>query len=402
MLDSVVVVGASLAGLRAAESLRAEGFAGSLTVVGAEAHLPYRRPPLSKEILVGTMRPQELMLADGAGLEARWLIGRRACQLDMARRDIVLDTGDRLGFDGLVLATGATANRLRELPDVEGVHVLRSLDDATVLRAALHLGRPHVVVVGAGFVGSEVASSCRELGLTVTVVDPAPHPLTPLGSIVGDLCAELQRDCGVDLRLGRSVVAVEGHGRVERVRLTDGTAIEADLVVVGVGVTPETSWLTGSGLQLDNGVVCDETLAAVGGDHIVAAGDVARWPHPLFDGRLVRLEHWTNAVEQGAAAARTLLAATGEAEPFATIPSMWTEQFGVRIQTVGLPALADRTAVVNGSLSQRRFVAVCSEGGRVVGAIGMDMPRALARMRPLIARRAAVGELVSETSNSVA
>jgi NADPH-dependent 2,4-dienoyl-CoA reductase/sulfur reductase-like enzyme len=402
MLDSVVVVGASLAGLRAAESLRAEGFAGSLTVVGAEAHLPYRRPPLSKEILVGTMRPQELMLADGAGLEARWLIGRRACQLDMARRDIVLDTGDRLGFDGLVLATGATANRLRELPDVEGVHVLRSLDDATVLRAALHLGRPHVVVVGAGFVGSEVASSCRELGLTVTVVDPAPHPLTPLGSIVGDLCAELQRDCGVDLRLGRSVVAVEGHGRVERVRLTDGTAIEADLVVVGVGVTPETSWLTGSGLQLDNGVVCDETLAAVGGDHIVAAGDVARWPHPLFDGRLVRLEHWTNAVEQGAAAARTLLAATGEAEPFATIPSMWTEQFGVRIQTVGLPALADRTAVLDGSLSQRRFVAVCSEGGRVVGAIGMDMPRALARMRPLIARRAAVGELVSETSNSVA
>jgi 3-phenylpropionate/trans-cinnamate dioxygenase ferredoxin reductase subunit len=320
----------------------------------------------------------------------------------MARRHIVLDTGERVGFDGLVLATGATANRLREIPDVEGVHVVRSLDDATMLRAALHVGRPHVVVVGAGFVGSEVASSCRELGLTVTVVDPAPHPLTPLGPIVGDLCAELQRDHGVDLRLGRSVVAVEGRGRVERVRLDDRTAIEADLVVVGVGVTPETSWLTGSGLFLDNGVVCDETLGAIGGDGVVAAGDVARWPHPLFDGRLVRLEHWTNAVEQGAAAARTLLAATGEAEPFATIPSMWTEQFGVRIQTVGLPALADRTVVVEGSLAQRRFVAVCSEGGRLVGAIGLDMPRALARMRPLIARRAAVDELISEASDSVA
>ena len=389
----VVVVGASLAGLRAAQALRGEGFAGLLTVVGAEAHLPYRRPPLSKELLSGTLHRDQLLLGTDAELEARWLVGRRAVALDPGRREVVLEDGEPLGFDGLVIATGAAAKRLPNVPNLEGVHVLRTLEDATALHEALGRGRPRVVVVGAGFIGSEVASSCRALGVEVTVVDPLPRPLASLGPMVGEACAGLQRDHGVDLRLGCSVLDVEGRTCVERVRLSDGTTVDTELVVTGIGVTPATGWLQGSGLLLDDGVVCDETLAVSGCEGVVAAGDVARWPHRLFDRRLIRLEHWTNAVEQGAAAAKTLLAGTGGGEPFATVPSMWSDQFDVRIQSVGLPRFADDAIVVEGSVEERRFLVVYVERGRVVGAVGFDMPRALAAARVLVARRASINEL---------
>lgn len=391
MLERVVVVGTSVAGLRAAQTLRGEGFTGSLTLVGEETQPPYRRPPLSKEIIVGTMHPDQLLLGGDASLEAEWLTGRRASGLDLGRRAVVLEDGERLDFDGLVIATGAAANRLPNAPDLDGLHVLRTLEDASALRATLRGVRHRVVVVGAGFIGSEVASSCRTLGLAVTVVDPLPYPLAPLGPLVGGVCAEIQRDHGVDLRLGCSVLGVEGCGRVERVRLSDGSAIDADAVVVGIGVTPATGWLDGSGLLLDDGVVCDETLAA-GYEGIVAAGDVARWPHPLFDGRPVRLEHWTNALEQGATAAKTLLAGAGGAEPFWTVPSMWSDQFDIHIQSVGLPALADEGFLIEGSLEDRRFVVVYAEHGRVVGAVGFGMPRALAAAKRLVARRASVNE----------
>jgi 3-phenylpropionate/trans-cinnamate dioxygenase ferredoxin reductase subunit len=400
VLERVLVVGASLAGLRAAQALRDQGFAGSLTLVGGEPHAPYRRPALSKEILAGTLHPHQLALGGDAGLDARWLMGRRASRLDLTRREIALDDGDRLEFDGLVIATGATARRLPSVPELPGMHVLRTLDDATALRETLSAGSPRVLVVGAGFIGSEVASSCRTLGLDVTVVDPMPQPLAPLGRMVGRVCEQLQRDHGVDLRLGCRVLGVDGRGRVERVRLSDGTTIDADVVVVGVGVIPETGWLDGSGLLLDNGVVCDATLAVVGCENIVAAGDIASWPHPLFDGRRIRLEHWTNAVEQGAAAAKRLLADIHAVETFATVPSMWTDQFGVHIQTVGLPGVADEMMVVEGRMDERRFVVACSERGRIVGAVGCDMPRALAAMKRFVARRASVQELNLKAAGS--
>jgi 3-phenylpropionate/trans-cinnamate dioxygenase ferredoxin reductase subunit len=398
--ERVLVVGASLAGTRAAQTLRDDGFNGALTIVGRELHQPYRRPPLSKEVLAGTMDPRKLSLGGESDLDARWLFGRRASALDLARREVALDNGERLAFDALVIATGAIPRRLPTVGNVKGVHVLRTLDDATALRETLSAQPHRVVVVGAGFIGSEVASSCRGLGLNVTVVDPVQHPLAPLGPMIGGVCEQLQRDHGVDLRLGCSVIEVEGDGRVERVRLSDGTAIDADVVVVGVGVMPDTDWLRGSGLLLDNGVACDETLAAVGQDAIVAAGDVASWPHPLFDRRRVRLEHWSNAVEQGVAAAKRLLAGPEGVEPFATIPSMWTDQFGIHMQAVGLPGLADETIVIEGSIEERRFTAACLERGRVVGAVAFDMPRALAAAKRLVARRASVEELTIGTVGS--
>ena len=308
-VQTVVVVGASLAGLRATEALRRDGFDGRIVLMGAEPHLPYDRPPLSKQLLAGEWEAQELVLrrAPYDELEIDLRLGVRATALDAATKVVTLDTGAReeLAFDGALLATGATPRTLPDTPDLDGIFVLRTVDDALDLRARLD-DHPRVVVVGAGFIGSEVAATCRGRGLQVTVLEALPAPLVRgLGAMLGMVCGELHRDHGVDLRLGVGVAAIEGDGRVERVRLDDGCAVDADVVVVGVGVVPVTDWLEGSGLTLDNGVVCDETLLAAPG--IVAAGDVARWPNPMFDGEVMRLEHWTNAAEQGVAAARRLL-----------------------------------------------------------------------------------------------
>jgi 3-phenylpropionate/trans-cinnamate dioxygenase ferredoxin reductase subunit len=393
MLERVVIVGASLAGLRAAQTLRREGFAGSLAVVGEEQHLPYRRPPLSKEFLAGAAERDSVPLGGHEEAEADWLLGRRATGLDLARGEVALEDGERLGFDGLVIATGASPRRLRGTPELDGVHVVRTIDDALGLREELRRGRPRVLVVGCGFIGSEIASTCRTLGLHVTVVDPLPLPLAPLGPLVGGVCAELQREHGVDLRLGCAVVEVEGHGSVERVRLSDGSTVDADLLVVGVGVTPATGWLEDSGLLLDDGVVCDETLAAHGRERIVAAGDVARWRHTLFDGRLVRVEHWSNAVEQGVAAAKRLLADPERAEPFVSLPSFWSDQFGVRIQSFGLPQLGDDAVLVEGSIEARQFLVVYTERGRAIGAVALNLPRALIAARDLLLQRGRIDEL---------
>ena len=302
MLATVAVVGASLAGLRAVETLRRDGYDGRLVLVGAEAHLPYDRPPLSKEFLAGEVEPDDVALRRGPydDLDLDLRLGRRAVALDLASRAVALDDGEPVVFDGLVLATGSTPRVVPGTPDLPGINVLRTLDDALAIRAKLD-ARPRVVVVGAGFIGSEVAATCRLRGLEVTVLEALPAPLVRgLGPVLGMACGELHRDHGVDLRLGVGVAGFEGDGRVERVRLDDGTAVDADLVVVGVGVAPATDWLATSGLTLDNGVVCDETLLAAPG--VVAAGDVARWPNPLFGGESMRVEHWTNASEQGVAA----------------------------------------------------------------------------------------------------
>ncbi|HEY7106522.1 MAG TPA: FAD-dependent oxidoreductase [Acidimicrobiia bacterium] len=389
VLGAVAVVGASLAGLRAVETLRRDGFDGRLVLVGAEPHLPYDRPPLSKGVLAGELQPADVALRRDTyeELDLDLRLGRRAVALDVADRAVELDDGERVVADGIVLATGSVPRVLAGTPELPGIHVLRDLDDALAIRAQLDAS-PRVVVVGAGFIGSEVAATCRLRGLDVTVLEALPAPLVRgLGPVLGMVCGELHRDHGVDLRLGVGVAGFEGSGRVERVRLDDGSAVDADLVVVGVGVAPATEWLASSGLTLDNGVVCDETLLAAPG--IVAAGDVTRWPNPLFDGEPMRVEHWTNASEQGVAAARRLLHGDGrEPEAFAPVPFVWSDQYDRKIQSAGAFRGDDEMEVVHGSLADRRFVAVFGRAGRLVGVLGFSMPAKVMQYRRMITERA--------------
>jgi len=370
-LRTIAVVGASLAGLRAVEALRARGYDGRLVWIGAEARPPYDRPPLSKEVLRGEWEPERIALARD-GLEAfdtDLRLGTRAVALDARERRLRLEGGAELGFDGLVLATGAAPRRLPT--ELEGVHVLRTLDDALAIRRALEAG-PRVVVVGGGFIGCEVAASARARGLEVAIVEALGQPLEQaLGAEMGAVAAALHRDHGVALELGAAVAALEGAGRVERVRLADGRALAADLVVVGIGVRPETGWLEGSGLELRDGVVCDSTCSAAPG--IVAAGDVARWDHPRY-GEL-RIEHWTNAVDQAVAAAASLLDGPGGAAPFAPVPFVWSDQYDTKILVAGRPRPGDRVRIVDGSLAERRFVALFGREGRATGAVAMNRAR---------------------------
>jgi NADPH-dependent 2,4-dienoyl-CoA reductase/sulfur reductase-like enzyme len=385
----IVVVGASLAGLRAAEALRSEGHAGVITIVGAEARAPYDRPPLSKRVLTGRSKPDEIDLPVDAGLDAVWRLGPAARSVDLDRRVVGLADGEEIAFDGLVLATGAHARALPHLGALDGIHLLRTLDDAVALRAALELG-PRLVIIGAGFIGLEVAASSRALGLDVTVVEVAPVPLVAaIGATVGAVVAEIHREHGVDLRLGAGVDGVGGADRVEGVRLRDGEIIAADVVVVGVGAAPTTAWLEGSGIDLADGVRTDERLRVLVGGRprpdVVAAGDVARWDQR--GGDTARLEHWTNAVEQGAAAAATLLRGD-EAAPFAPVPYFWSDHYDRKIQMVGRAATGDEVSVVDGSFEARRFVAAYGRGGRLVAALGVNRP---AKVMGL-ARRIASGE----------
>jgi 3-phenylpropionate/trans-cinnamate dioxygenase ferredoxin reductase subunit len=382
-LGTVVVVGASLAGIRAAEALRREGFDGRLVLVGDEPHRPYDRPPLSKELLQGTREPAQLALSkpeafDALRLEAR--LGVRASGLEPASRELRLEGGERLRYDGLVIATGA---RARTWPGAApaGVHVLRTLDDALAIRAELERS-PRVVVIGAGFIGAEVAASCRKRGLEVTLLEALPHPMARvLNRDVGMVCAGAHRDAGVDVRLGVGVAGLEGGARVERVRLADGSAIPADLVVVGIGALPETRWLEGSGLRLDDGVVCDASCAAAPG--IVAAGDVARWWHAGY-GAHVRIEHWTNAVEQAEAAAARLLSGPEGAPPFTPVPFVWSDQYDLKIQAIGQLRPDDDMFVAHGSLAERRFVALFGREGRLSGALAINRVRHLMGYRRML------------------
>ena len=387
-MQTVGVVGTSLAGLRAIEALRRDGYDGRIVAIGAEQHLPYDRPPLSKELLAGTSEPADIVLRKQGvdDLEVDWLLGNAASSLDLNGRAVVLGDGSRVEFDGLVLATGSTPRRLPNQPEIPGVFVLRTLDDALALRASLD-AQPKVVVIGAGFIGAEVAATCRGRGLDVTVLEALPQPMVRgLGPELGAVIADLHRDHGVDLRTGVQVEAIEGDARVDRVRLGDGSTIDADVVVVGVGVVPNTDWLAGSGLAIDNGIVCDATCLAAPG--VVAAGDVARWPNPLFDDQLMRLEHWTNATEQGVHAAKRLLANDDDAAPFAPVPFVWSDQYDRKIQTVGVVSADAEVHVAHGSYAERQFVSLFGRSGRLVGALGFNRPRQVMQYRKLIAERA--------------
>jgi 3-phenylpropionate/trans-cinnamate dioxygenase ferredoxin reductase component len=388
--DRVVVVGASLAGLRAVEELRRLGYDGELAVVGAEPHEPYDRPPLSKELLAGEAEPRDVALRRQPldDLDAEWHLGRRATGLDVGTRSVTLDDGTVLaGTRGVVVATGAVPRPLPDTPELPGIHLLRTIDDCLAIRADLDADPRRVVVVGAGFIGAEVAATCRQRHLDVTVLEALPSPMVRgLGPVLGDVLAAMHRDHGVDLRTGVGVAGFEGGARVERVRLADGTAVDADVVVVGVGVAPATDWLEGSGLEIDNGVCCDESLLAAPG--VVAAGDVCRWPNVLFDGERMRLEHWTNAAEQGVAAAARLLASDEGSVPYEPVPFVWSDQYELKIQVVGHVRGDDDVALVDGSFEERRFVAAIGRAGRLVGAVGFGRPRIVMQYRRMIAERA--------------
>ena len=391
-MDRIVVVGASLAGFRAAEALRAQGFDGALTLVGEEPHQPYDRPPLSKQVLTGDWDVDRIVLpsaapADDGADPFDWRLGARAVGLDLGAREVELAGGDRLGYDGLVIATGCRPRTIGG-EGLAGVHVLRTLDDALALRADLERGPSRVAVIGAGFIGSEVAASCRARGLDVTVIEALPVPLErALGADMGALVGDLHRDHEVDLRLGVGVdgftsseAGPDGAGRVTGVRLADGTTVEAEVVVVGIGVIPNTEWLDGSGLTLDNGVVCDATTLAAPG--VVAAGDIARWPNARFGGEVMRVEHWDNAIEMAQAAAARLLAASDEAAlPYEPVPWFWSDLYDRKIQLAGRSGPDDEVQVVTGDVAERRFVALYGRGGRLVGALGWNRPRHVMQWR---------------------
>ena len=354
-------------------------------MIGDEVHAPYDRPPLSKQFLGGDWGEDRLALTPPdrlADLDLDLRLGVRAVSFDLATRRLGLQGDDDRVVDGLLVATGARCRTLLGTEGLAGVFVLRSLDDSLAIRAAFEAGPQRVVVVGAGFIGAEVAATARTLGLDVTMIESLPQPLSRvLGDELGAVCAQLHRDHGVDLRTGVGVEGIEGDGRVERVRLSDGSVVEADVVVVGIGVIPNTEWLEGSGLEIDNGVVCDATCLAAPG--VAAAGDVARWPNERFD-ELMRVEHWDNAVAQGAHAARRLLVGDDEAEPFVPVPWFWSDQYDRKIQMAGRAGPGDEMRVVTGSLSERRFAAVYGRAGRLVGVLGFNRPRQVMRYRMLI------------------
>ena len=425
-MRSVAIVGGSLAGLRAAETLRSDGFSGTIHFIGEETRLPYDRPPLSKEVLGDKMEVANAGLISQEAFDALRLelhLGKRAVGLDAERKAVLLASEGEAGgksageaaeaggaaaseeitADGIVIATGSRPRKMPGTEGIGGVYTLRTLEDCLALKAEFATG-PKVAVIGAGFIGAEVAATARGLGLDVTVIEMLATPLARvLGDTLGQVMADLHRDNGVDLRLGvgvNEVVAGDG-GRVASVELSDGTSIAADVVVVGIGVIPNTEWLEGSGLEIDNGVVCDETLLAAPG--ITAAGDVARWPNRRF-GETMRVEHWDNAIEQGIAAARRLLAGgwgqsggseadsseagsseeAGEAVPFTPVPWFWSDQYDRKIQLAGRSSPDGKVEIVTGSLEERRFAAIYEREGKLVGVLGMNRPRHVMQYRQLI------------------
>ena len=398
-MDRIVVVGASLAGLWACESLRGGGYAGTITLVGAESHQPYDRPPLSKALLKGDWEPERVRLRkpdelDSLGLDLR--LGVAAVALDATNRMVTVASGESIAADGVIVATGSTPRQLPNQPDLDGVMMLRTLDDSLDLRHRLE-DRPRVVVIGAGFIGLEVAATAAQRACSVVVLEGAPAPLMRgLGAEMGEVVARVHARHGVVVRCGVHVAGIEGvDGRAAGVRLGDGELVPADVVVVGIGVSPVTEWVAGSGLEIRDGIVCTDSLRAAPG--IYAAGDCARWVNNLFGdaGEEMRVEHWSNAAEQGQAAAKNLLAElAGESPtPYAPVPFFWSDQFDSRIQYVGRAHGDDEVRVVAGDLDGN-FIAMYGHGGRLRAVLGVNMPKPVMRLRKLIGERTSWGEAV--------
>jgi 3-phenylpropionate/trans-cinnamate dioxygenase ferredoxin reductase component len=377
---TIVIVGAGLAGHRAAQTLRRAGFGGELVMVGDEVHRPYDRPPLSKQVLAGTMEPAACFFG-GDELAVKWLLGQPATGLDPGAQ--VVHVGERpVPYDGLIIATGRRARSWPALPDLAGFHMLRGLDDALALQRAASRDT-RVAIVGAGFIGCEVAATLRGLGVEdVTLIEMAPYPMPALGPVVGARAAALHESHGVRLRMGASVAGFEGgSGRVEAVVLDGGERLPADLVLLALGSVPNTEWLRGSGLALERGnVLCDERCFAVGVgagvDNIVAAGDVAAYPHPLAPDP-IWIEHWSNAREMGAIAAANLLAAGDGPTSFAAVPTFWSDQYDVKIKSAGLLGGADSYEIVEDDPERRALVVEAYRDGRLVGAIAFNRNRTI-------------------------
>lgn len=392
----VVIVGASLTGLRAGEALREYGFAGRITLVGEEPYAPYDRPPLSKRVLAGRLSAEDTGLPQQEDFEAEWRLGSEAVALDRRQRTVTLADGEVLGYDKLLIATGTRARRWPQAEEaaLDGMFTVRTRDDAEGLRARLAARPRRVLVIGAGFIGSEVASICRDLDLEVTVVERASAPLAgPLGGPAGTAAGRLQRRHGVDLRTHTSVLALEGDaaGRLVRARLSDGDILDVEVAVVALGAVRNVEWLEGSGLATDaRGVRCDPFCRALDTDgrpdeDVLVAGDVACWPHPLFDGEPLAVEHWDNAVRQARVAAATMV--RGPLVAHTALPTFWSNQFGVNIKSVGVPGRADQVAVVQGSVQDSAFVAAYGHRGRLIGALAVNTPRALDAYAVMIENR---------------
>ncbi|WNV87327.1 FAD-dependent oxidoreductase [Umezawaea sp. Da 62-37] len=383
-MSDVLVVGASAAGLATAESLRRRGFTGSIRLIGDEVHQPYDRPPLSKKVLSGVWGADQTALrapADLAALDIDLVLSSRAVSVDVRRQEVVVSGGRRLPYGDLVIATGLAPRRLGAFDGLAGTHVLRTLDDVERLRAELAAAE-RLIVLGAGVLGCEIAATGRQLGLGVTVVDPAPVPMgAQVGPEIGEMLAGLHRANGVEVLTGTKAEApVVSNGRITEV-LTSAGLVAADVVVVAVGSTPATDWLEDSGLILDDGVVCDSRCRAA--DNIYAVGDVARWWHER-QARSVRLENRTNATEQGLAVADNIMGAN---KPYVPVPYFWTDQYDIRMQVFGDLSGAHTIRVLEGDPATRKFVAAAESGGRVVGVIGWNSARGVRKARELIADR---------------
>jgi 3-phenylpropionate/trans-cinnamate dioxygenase ferredoxin reductase subunit len=385
----IVIVGGGLAGAKAAETLRTEGFDGELTIVAAERERPYERPPLSKEVLRGdkdreTARVHEEGYYDQAGIALR--LGEAATALDTAAGTVTLDGGETLPWDRLLIATGAEPRRL-PVPggDLPGVVALRTLEDSDRLREVARSGG-RLVVIGAGWIGCEAAASARELGADVTVVEMADVPLERvLGARVGGIYADLHRQHGVELLTGARLEAIEGDGRAERIRLAGGRTVDCSAVLVGVGVTPRTALAEAAGLAVDNGILVDATLET-GAPGVFAAGDVANAVHPFYDGRRVRVEHWANALNQGPVAARNML---GAGEPYERLPYFFSDQYDAGMEYSGL-ASAEDEVVIRGDESARELVAFWIAEGRVLAGMNMNVWDVNDNVQELIRSRAVV------------
>jgi 3-phenylpropionate/trans-cinnamate dioxygenase ferredoxin reductase subunit len=384
----IVIVGGGLAAARTAEQLRRSEYAGPITIVSDEDHLPYDRPPLSKEVLRSetddvTLKPAEFYEENDITV----LLGKAARSVDTAAQTVTLSEGSSIAYDELVIATGLVPKRIPSFPNLEGIHVLRSFDESLALRQQAAAAR-HAVVVGAGFIGCEVAASLRGMGVDVVLVEPQPSPLASvLGEQIGSLVARLHRAEGVDVRCGVGVADVRGAEKVQMVVLADGTELDADLVVVGIGSHPATGWLEGTGIEVDNGVVCDAAGRA-SAPHVWAIGDVASWRHTL--GHQVRVEHWSNVADQ----ARVLVPAMlGQDAPAAvSVPYFWSDQYDVKIQCLGEPEATDTVHVVEDD--GRKFLAFYERDGVVAGVVGGGMPGKVMKSRAKIAAGAPISDLL--------
>jgi len=393
----VVIVGGAMGGLRAAEALRKSGYAGPLKVIGQEIHAPYNRPPLSKEVLSTVVTHEAVAFPQRAATEdVEWVRGVSAVSADLDARTVTTDNGVRHPWRALVIATGLRARRL-DLPELPGRHSIRTLDDAIALRETLTEGC-RLVVLGSGFLGCEVAATARKLGCEVTIVSPSELPIIrPLGR---ELAAEVQRRHeahGVSFRMGRTVTALLGDSRLTGVVLDDGERLDADVLVEAIGSECNSEWLEGAGLDISNGVLADSAMRAVSADGTVrddvyVVGDIARFPHLMFDEVPRRIEHWNIPTDTGKRVGAVLaawLAGDGSfdevaAQPFTPMPTFWSVQFEIDLRAYGLPALADEARLLEGELAGNCVVGYY-RGGRMIGVVGLGMQAALMPYRQLIA-----------------